>query len=158
MRITLRIWKNYSRDLTEFGRIRSVSGVKAGSWRGLVNSTLVYAFQFELHAYGMHVRCCAPRANYIEQTQARSGWWRRGGWRGHRLSRLIVPVRPVMSCVVVRIFTADFEELFVSLRIFTADFEELFSKKCVIYSADLQQLKLRKKTDDRTDHQTGTCE
>jgi hypothetical protein len=33
------------RKLTEFGRIRSVSGVKAGSWRGLVNSTLVYAFE-----------------------------------------------------------------------------------------------------------------
>jgi hypothetical protein len=33
-----------------------------------------------------------------------------------------------VMCVVVRIVSADFEELFVSLRIFSADFEELFSK------------------------------
>jgi len=51
----------------------------------------------------------------------------------YRLSRLIVPARdrPVMSCVVVRIFIADFEELFVSLRIFSADFEELCSKRAI---------------------------
>jgi hypothetical protein len=47
-----------------------------------------------------------------------------------RLTGLIVPARPVMSCVVVRIFSADFQELFVSLRIFSAEFEELFSKTC----------------------------
>ena len=60
----------------------------------------------------------------------------------YRLSRLIVPARdrrPVMSCVVVRIFIVDFEELFVSLRIFSADFEELFVS-LRIFSADFEEL------------------
>jgi hypothetical protein len=47
------------------------------------------------------------------------------------------PEYTLMSCVVVRFFTAGFEELYVPLRIFTASFKELFSKKCVILTADL---------------------
>jgi hypothetical protein len=88
--------------------------IETNSWRVLVISTLVYLFE----TYGM--RC-----------------WRRRGARYSYLIPLIVPACPVMSCVVVRIFTAGFEELFVPLRIFTASFKELFSKKCVILTADL---------------------
>ncbi len=48
-------------------RIRSVSGVKAGSWRGLVimNSKLVYVFEPHAYIWNVRSRCCAPRATYI---------------------------------------------------------------------------------------------